>query len=78
MVIEWWLNGILRDLPSGNQTWQWKILCKWMFLARKITDPWSIVQHAMFDYQRVTISFKDKSTCESWMKWMKEISDEYD
>ena len=26
---------------------------EWRFLARKITDNWSILQHTMFDYRRV-------------------------
>ena len=26
---------------------------EWRFIARKITDQWSIFQHAMFDYRRV-------------------------
>ena len=37
------------NIPSGNHTWQWKIPHEWRFIARKITDTWSILQQAMFD-----------------------------
>ena len=30
------------SVPSGIQTWQWKIPCEWRFSLGKITDKWSI------------------------------------
>ena len=41
-------------IPSGNQTWQWKIPDKWSFLARKITDQWSIFQPCLITYRYIT------------------------
>ena len=45
-------SAMALDLPSGIIKDGWKIPCKWRFLARKISDKWSIFQHAMLDYRR--------------------------
>ena len=43
----------IYPLVSSNMV-GWKIpRTEWRFLARKITDKWSIVQHAMFDCRMV-------------------------
>ena len=43
--------------------WQWEISCKWSFTAGKITYfilfLWSIFQHAMSDYWKVTLANSD-------------------
>ena len=44
----------LDQIGWCNQTWQRKIADEWRFLARNITNKWSIFQHAMFDYRRVS------------------------
>ena len=43
-----------NDIPSGNQTLQWKIPELNGGMIEKISDKWSIFQPAMFDYRRVT------------------------
>ena len=44
-----YIYSFIIIIPSGNQTWQWKIPYTWKFLARKVTDKWSIFQQDMFD-----------------------------
>ena len=36
-ICKHWRVQIPLKIPSGNQTWQWKIPYQWRFLARKIT-----------------------------------------
>ena len=43
-VRSWW------NLPSGNQTWQWKKPCKWRFQWENHPFLWWIFQLAMFHW----------------------------
>ena len=61
MVVYWDLMGFTLWC---HQTWLAgeSPLAEWMFLARRITDQWSIFQHAMFEYQRVALGSADVIT----------------
>ena len=58
-MIQWDINGML---PSGviKHGWLENPRAEWRFLARKITDRWSIFQHAMFDDWKVNHTVHSK------------------
>ena len=49
------LATISEALPSGNQTWLAGRYPMNGGFHGKLTDKWSIFQHAMFDYRRVNL-----------------------